>query len=71
MTRKDYIELDEMVKNSKIESTLLGYTEEEKKGINNFIDTILVNNLTNVLESDNPNFDRGRFIEAINNTEQV
>lgn len=31
MTRKDYIELAEMVKNSKIESNFLGYTEEEKK----------------------------------------
>jgi hypothetical protein len=71
MTRKDYIELAEMVKNSKIESNFLGYTEEEKKGINNFIDTVLVNNLINVLESDNPNFDSGRFLIAINDTEQV
>ena len=71
MTRKDYIKLAKMVKNSKIESTLLGYTEEEKKGINNFIDTVLVNNLINVLKSDNPNFDRDRFKNAINDTEQV
>jgi|TARA_B100001094_G_C18170196_1_gene794629 hypothetical protein len=71
MTRKDYIELAEMVKNSKIESNLLGYTEEEKKGINNFVDTVLVNNLINVLEADNPNFSRGRFLIAINDTEQV
>ena len=71
MTRKDYIELAEMVKNSKIESNLLGYTEEEKKGINNFVDTVLVNNLINVLEADNPKFSRGRFLIAINDTEQV
>ena len=49
----------------------LGYTEEEKKGINNFVDTVLVNNLINVLEADNPNFSRGRFLIAINDTEQV
>ena len=71
MSRKDYIKLAEMVKNSKIESNLLGYTEEEKKGINNFVDTVLVNNLINVLEADNPNFSRGRFLIAINDTEQA
>ena len=43
----------------------------KKKGINNFVDTVLVNNLINVLEADNPNFSRGRFLIAINDTEQV
>lgn len=60
MTKKDYIAIADAIKQSIIETEFIANGEE-------YIDpNILIENITQAMEKNNPRFDRERFINYIN-----
>ena len=69
MTKKDYVKLAELFNVCKNEMEFISYSENEKEAISNFMNTVLIPNLSGILKADNSNFNYETFKQAINFTE--
>lgn len=65
MTKKDYIKLAELFNVCRNEMEFISYSDNEKKAITDFMNSVFIPNLSGILKADNNNFNYNTFKDAI------